>query len=926
MSKRLYILFILLAFTLAGKAQIITTDPLVPVDIKSVKIFFHSDHITGALKNYTGDIYTHTGVILQGSTDWQHVIGTWGENTTQPKLTYTGNYIYELDISPDIRSFYQVSTTDTILKMAFVFRSADATKQTQDLFVDVYQEGLNINILTPEEPTLIKKPGDIIHIKATSTKADSLNLHVNNVYITGTTSDELTWNLILSETGEFSAYLTAWDSAGAITDSFYYYVRPSITVEKLPAGIIDGINYINDSTVILCLYAPFKQFIFAIGDFNDWTPGDSSYMKRTPDSDRYWIKINHLQPLKEYAFQYFVDGTIRIGDPYTDKILDPWNDPWINVWTYPGLKPYPKGKTEGIVSLLQTAQEVYPWKNTDFQPSKAEDLVIYELLIRDFTVKHTYRSLIDTIGYLKRLGINAIELMPINEFEGNESWGYNPDYYFAPDKYYGPKRDLKAFIDTCHSLGIAVIQDIALNHSMGQSPLVKLYFDPTAGEWGQPTAENPWYNQSSPNPVYNWGYDFNHESPETKKFVTRVTRYWITVYHIDGYRFDFSKGFTNTPGDGWAYDTSRIHILEGYADSIRKIKNDALLILEHFTENSEEKELSSYGFLLWGNLNCQYSQASMGFPSGPCGDWDFNWISYINRGWSDPHVVGYMESHDEERLMYENLTYGNASGDYDIKNLTTALQRIELASAFFFIVPGPKMIWQFEELGYDYSIEYNGRVGNKPIRWDYYNDSRRKKLYQVFQALIKLKKEQPVFKSSDFTMNASGAVKIITIRDTSMNFLAIGNFDVNEQSSSISFPATGTWYEYFTGDSVTIANTDYNIILSPGTYKLFTTKKLKPPDISASVKIPGQSDPRDYFDVYPNPAHTNIHLSFSITSAQPVLVILFNTEGQKMLIKSFSALPGKNRIVMQPGDIQPGLYLLQVKTQESIFSTKLMIY
>jgi len=266
--------------------------------------------------------------------------------------------------------------------------------------------------------------------------------------------------------------------------------------------------------------------------------------------------------------------------------------------------------------------------------------------------------------------------------------------------------------------------------------------------------------------------------------------------------------------------------LENYADSIRKVKNDAILILEHFTENSEEKELSAYGMLLWGNLNCQYGQASMGYPSGPCGNWDFGWISWKNREWSSPNIVGYMESHDEERLMYNNLTYGNASGDYNIKNLPTALQRIELISAFFFTVPGPKMIWQFEEMGYDYSIEYNGRTGNKPIRWDYYNDMKRRKLYQVMGALIRLKKEQPVFQSSDFILNTSDAIKTITIRDTSMNLLITGNFDVTEKTATLTFPSTGTWYEYFSGDSLVITNPDYHFTFSPGAYRIYTTKKL----------------------------------------------------------------------------------------------------
>ncbi len=929
LSKSLLIIILLILIPVLSRAQIITTDPDVPVDTKSVKVYFHSDKVTGALKNYTGDIYTHTGVILKGVDGWQHVIGTWGNNSTQPHLSYLGNYTYELDITPDIRTFYNVNATDSIMKMAFVFRSADATKQTNDLFVDVFPEGLNISILIPETSQLILKPGDTLHMKATSTKADSMSLYFDKTYVTVTTTNEIDTNLIVTQTGSHMAYFIAYDSTGSVTDSFYFYVRPPVTTATLPDGIIDGINYINDTSVVLCLFAPYKKYAFAIGDFNNWLPSDSSYMKRTPDGNRYWIRINHLLPLQEYAFQYLVDGTIRIGDPYADKILDPWNDQWIPIWVYPGLKPYPKGKTEGIVSVLQTAQPPYPWKHNDFQPPKTEDLVVYELLIRDFTAKHTYRSLADTLGYLKRLGINAIELMPINEFEGNDSWGYNPDYYFAPDKYYGPKNDLKAFVDTCHAMGIAVIQDIVLNHSMGQCPLVMLYFDPEAGQWGEPSPENPWYNTTSPNPAYNWGYDFNHESPATKKFVTRVTRYWINEYHMDGYRFDFTKGFTNTPGDGWKYDSSRIQILEGYADSIREVKNNAILILEHFTENSEEKELADYGLLLWGNLNCQYGQATMGYPSGPCGGWDFSWISWKNRGWDNPNVVGYMESHDEERLMYKNLTYGNASGSYNIRDLSTALQRIELASAFFFTVPGPKMIWQFEELGYDYSIEYNGRTGDKPVRWDYYNDLRRRKLYQIMGSLISLKKHQPAFESSDFSLNTSSAVKTISIRDTSMDVLVVGNFDVTEQTTSVTFPAPGTWYEYFTGDSLILSSSDHSLTLEPGAYQLFTTKKLTPPDIPATVSNLRQA--RKNFKVFPNPANSNIYLTFSLRSAQALRIKLIGTNGTVYYTDTFRATSGKNEYtipVRRKGSesLSAGLYLLLLQTRDSSWSEKIMIF
>ena len=105
--------------------------------------------------------------------------------------------------------------------------------------------------------------------------------------------------------------------------------------------------------------------------------------------------------------------------------------------------------------------------------------------------------------------------MPVNEFEGNESWGYNPMFYFALDKYYGNKNSYKEFIDECHKRNMTVVMDIALNHSFGQNPQVRMYFDKSTGQYGQPTANNPWFNQIDKHP-YGVGYDYNHETQPTK--------------------------------------------------------------------------------------------------------------------------------------------------------------------------------------------------------------------------------------------------------------------------------------------------------------------------------------------------------------------------------------------------------------------------
>jgi hypothetical protein len=177
--------------------------------------------------------------------------------------------------------------------------------------------------------------------------------------------------------------------------------------------------------------------------------------------------------------------------------------------------------------------------------------------------------------------------------------------------------------------------DLVLNHAFGQSPFVQLYLDYYGTDQIVMKSPNPWFNVISPNPVYKWGADFNHESSATQKLVDRVTSYWMTEYKIDGFRFDFTKGFTNTPGDGSSYDAARISILQRMADKIWQVNPAAYVILEHFAPNGEEKILAEYGMMLWGNMNYQYTEAVMGFTS------DLTYATPQSRGWSQPNLVSY---------------------------------------------------------------------------------------------------------------------------------------------------------------------------------------------------------------------------------------------------------------------------------------------
>ncbi len=916
----------LLTISINCKSQVITVIPALPTDADAVVVTFDATQSV-ALKNYTGTVYAHTGVKVEGSTAWAYVKGTWGSNTTQPALTRTGANTYTLSISPSIRQYYGVPADKKITNLCFVFRSSDATKQTSpDIIYTVYTQGLSVDITNPSQENPIVEYNSNLSIQVNSNSSTTLKLYIDNVEQYSTSSNSITLPYTANTYGKHWIKAIATNGTQTKKDSTYILVRPAVTVEDLPSGLKPGFNKIDNTTATLVLFDPpaLKQYSYLIGNFSNWFADDLYYMKRTTDGKYYWITLTNLNPDKEYSYQFFVDGQIKLADPYCTKTCDP-NDQYINQINYPDLTNYPKDSTIGIVSTFKINEETYTWNTTNFTPPQKKDLVIYELHIRDFISGDYIKTVQDSLDYLQKLGVNAIELMPISEFEGNDSWGYNPSFYFAADKAYGTKNDYKAFIDDCHSRGIAVIQDIVLNHSYSQSPLVQLYYNSSTSKV---TSDNPWYNVNSPNASYSWGFDFNHESAYTKQFVDSILTYWLTEFKVDGFRFDFTKGFTNTAGDGGAYDASRIAILKHYADHIWDVNENAYLILEHFCANSEEFELSNYGMLIWGNMNYNYGEATMSWITSDPDNTDFSNISYKNRGWIYPHLVGYMESHDEERLMFKNMNYGNtAVSTYNVRDIPIGLARNEMAALFFFTVPGPKMIWQFGELGYDVSINYNNdRVGRKPIHWEYFNDSRRKHLLGVYSQLIDLKKNFPVFSTSNFSMSLAGAKKWIKLTGADMDVVVMGNFNVQLENYTLAFPNSGKWYEYFSQDSINLATTAYSKSFLPGEYRLYTSKKLKKTDIFLGINDPILVSELDV-NLWPNPSDGEISIAFENRDNKDLTIALYSIIGQKVFEKNIEGLSfGHNSYNINfNDDVKPGIYLVRIQTGRQFTTKKLII-
>ncbi|WP_304236664.1 alpha-amylase family glycosyl hydrolase [Jiulongibacter sediminis] len=844
--KNLLLTLFFLLFSVSSWCQIVKITPANASINEEITITFDATKGTSGLVG-ASSVYMHSGVVTDSpsGTAWQNVQGNWGQDDGIGKMIKVEgeNDLWQITLSPSGRSYYGLSEGSPVFRLSMVFRNADGSKEGKgtpgnfaggtvagngDIYIDLDVSNY-VQIVEPQASELFVEAGFIQEIRAVASGvADQISLSVNagkgfETLNSAQNQQELSGTLEINASQKILVRAEAifGSDTQRVEQELKFNLLKQTASKPLPAGVQKGINYHEDpSKVTLVLEAPGKDFVYVVGDFTNWEIKDEFLMNKTADGELFWLEIDQLTAGKEYVFQYWVDGTIKVGDPYADKVADPWNDSFIPQSVYPSLPPYTR-QDFGIATVLQTAQADFEWSASEetFQRPDKNDLIIYELLVRDFIGSHDYKDLADTLSYLKRLGINAIELMPIMEFEGNESWGYNPSYFLAPDKYYGSKNDLKNFVQTAHQQGFVVILDMVLNHAFGQNAMVKMYWDEVNN---QPAANSPWFNTEATHP-FNVGYDFNHESAYTQAFVDSVNAYWLKEYHFDGYRFDLSKGFTqkrNTDVSRWsARDDSRIALLKRMAAKLRETDPDPYIILEHFADASEENVLKADGMMTWGNNNHDFAELMKGNTSISLGSVD------------DDNRVSYMESHDEQRQIYwaKNASVALKS-TYDPRKEEVALNRLKMMTAFFYTQPGPKLMWQFQELGYDIDINFNGRVGNKPLVWgegslNYYSDAERQKLYKTHAAIIDLvNRNKAVLKEGQLTKSMTSSVKSLTFEHEDLDVAIIGNFDIQNASKSYTFPQNGWWYNYFQKDSIEVTG-PVDFEFSPGEFHVFTSQK-----------------------------------------------------------------------------------------------------
>ena len=568
--------------------------------------------------------------------------------------------------------------------------------------------------------------------------------------------------------GDYKVTATATANGQTVSSSDIYCVpgtsQPAASQTVPPMGAFRN----ADGTVTFCLAAPEKETVILVGSWNDYAVSMNSvmdYVDGPADGEgsfRYFTKTVSGIPVNEPVFYYYMvnNGASykSVGDPYARLVLDPNNDKWISADVYPNIPEYPADKVKNVcLAVFQDNFGEYDWKVKDFKGVDKDNLVIYELLFRDFTGTEgkalgngTVRQAIEKIPYLVELGINAVELLPINEFDGNNSWGYNPNFYFAIDKAYGTAQDYKEFIDVCHQNGIAVILDVVFNQSAGLHPWYQMYS----------AKENPFYNQVAPH-AYSVLNDWKQEYPLVQQQWHDMLKYWLSEYKVDGFRFDLVKGLGNN--DSYknsseaatnAFNQSRVDRMARLHEAMREVNPDAYFINELLGDAKEENEMAKDGELNWMNVNDPGCEFAMGWLSKS----NLNSMWATKAGRTAGSTVAYLESHDEQRLAYKQNEWGaeGVKGDADV-----SCRRLSSAAAQMLMVPGSHMIWMFSEMGNAQSTKKaNGENNTDPkiVDWALMDQPANAELLKRYQELIHLRTEHSVLfsEAATFALSFSG--------------------------------------------------------------------------------------------------------------------------------------------------------------------------
>ncbi|MDS3861518.1 alpha-amylase family glycosyl hydrolase [Thermosynechococcaceae cyanobacterium BACA0444] len=517
------------------------------------------------------------------------------------------------------------------------------------------------------------------------------------------------------------------------------------------------------------LFAPYNKAVALIGSFSAWED-----IPMQQGEDGYFRAQVELED-GTYHYKFRVQSKSWFVEP----------DQWLEV-VDPYATDIDNSTQNGVVQIKngQKIVDTYIWKHDNKPLPSDRELVIYELHVADFSggepdryVRGKYKHVVEKLDFLADLGINAIELMPLKEYPGDYSWGYNPRYFFAAESSYGSTDELKNLIDECHARGIRVIMDGIYNHSESSSPLTQIDHD-------------YWYHHSPRDPDNNWGpefnYDFYDENLDVKPawtFIGDVVRYWIEEYHVDGIRYDAARQIANYDFMHWIVAETK------KTAGVRPFYN----IAEHIPETTSITNVD-------GPMDGCWHDSFRGVISGHIYSdmFDIEQLKDVidckRQGFMGAsNVVNYLTNHDHNHVLAE-------LGNRNIFN-EEAFKRAKLGAAILMTAVGVPLIWMGEEFG---ECKHNTQEQAK-IEWDLLGNDLNRDLFEYYKGLIHLRKNNQALYAENinfFHQDPNSHVLAYTRwNEEGSRVAVVANFSGNFWAGyTIShFPANGTWHEW-TGD------------------------------------------------------------------------------------------------------------------------------
>ena len=532
----------------------------------------------------------------------------------------------------------------------------------------------------------------------------------------------------------------------------------------------------HDGGVAFRVWAPHAEAVWVAGDFNEWSTDVDAL---TDEGDGHWYgDVGGARPGQQYKY------ALKVGDTVLHRV-----------------DPHARAVTNSVGNGIIYDPNAFDWQGDAFECPPPCELVVYETHIGSFVATEgdpgDLREGVTRLGYLRALGVNAIELMPVMEFAGDYSWGYNPAHVFAVESTYGGPDALKAFVREAHRHGIAVILDVVYNH-FGPSDLDLWQFD----GWSEDGLGGIYFYQDwrSATPWGDTRPDYGRD--EVRRFILDNALMWLDEYHVDGLRFDStvhirsSNGHTTDIPDGWG-------LLQWVTDEVRRSHPHAILIAEDLQGDPSLTEPTPAG-------------------AGFHGQWDAGFVHSVRAALATPDdaqrsmpevaaaVLGgddafarviYTESHDEvangKVRVPQEVDPADPTG-------WAAQKRATLGMALTLTSPGIPMLFQGQEF-----LEAEWFRDTVPLDWERAEGFR--DVVRMVQDLIRLRRDSdgdsagllgPHTRLLDVDDEAN-LLAFTRSTDAGQDVVVVANFAAKTATGRIAMPQAALWRLRFNSDART---------------------------------------------------------------------------------------------------------------------------